>query len=57
MSVHYEALKSGRIDRNDIDRHGGVDRALREVKRVEAEQRNASTPYERTRAAREARDA
>lgn len=44
MSVHYEALKSGRITRDDIMRSGGIARALRAVKRIEAEERNAATP-------------
>ncbi len=47
MSVYYEALKSGRLHHADMVRLGGK-RALREVKRREAEERNARTPNERT---------
>lgn len=47
MSVYHEALKSGRITRRPF---GGLDlrRQLKEIKRYEAEERNARTPYERT---------
>jgi hypothetical protein len=54
MSVHHEALKSGRINRDDVARYGGVDRALRIVKRFEAEDRNAATPHARRRYVRRA---
>jgi hypothetical protein len=53
MSVHHEALKSGRINHEDVRRYGGgINRALRAVKRFEAEERNAQTPAARRRAAR-----
>ena len=52
MSVHYEALKSGRITRDDVARYGGIGRALRAIKRIEADERNARTPDGRRRAAR-----
>ncbi len=52
MSVHYEARRTGRITRDDIMRYGGIDRALRAVKRAEAEERNAATPATMRRAAR-----
>lgn len=47
MSVYHEALKSGRITRRPF---GAVSlpRQLKAAKRVEAEERNARTPYERT---------
>lgn len=53
MSVYHEDLKSGRIKPWDCNpmpgQNSGLARALREVKRTEAEERNARTPYERTR--------
>lgn len=45
MSVYYEALRTGRLTRDDIANNGGsFRRALRMVKREEAEERNAQTP-------------
>lgn len=51
MSVYHEALKAGRIRRHAF---GGqsLSRQLREIKRLEAEERNRHTPYERTAACR-----
>lgn len=53
MSVYHEALKSGRLRIADVVNAGGSHRrALRIIKRHEADERNASTPYERTKRAR-----
>jgi hypothetical protein len=51
MSVYHEALRSGRITRHSF---GGLAlrRQLKDAKRLEAEERNARTPYERTKRAR-----
>lgn len=69
MSVYFEAIQSGRINLADcsptIGRSGtdgkprllnkGIKRQLREVKRAEAEERNAKTPgFRRASARREA---
>jgi hypothetical protein len=62
MSVYYEAHHTGRLaavgwtPESQLGRHGagarlsckGIRRALREAKRMEAEERNADTPHERT---------
>jgi hypothetical protein len=60
MSVYYEAVQSGRLhisDYPEIPAHSGkparrsfkgIRAHLRDVKRVEAEDRNARTPLKRT---------
>lgn len=48
MSVYHEALLAGRIHAADFAVKGGARRALKAIERAEAEQRNAETPYERT---------
>jgi hypothetical protein len=71
MSVYYEAVKSGRLKvvgwspAAAPGRHGrptglscaGIRRALREAKRLEAEERNEATPHERTKKHRREIDA
>lgn len=71
MSVYHEAHHSGRLaavgwaPESQLGRHGagarlsckGVRRALREAKRMEAEERNADTPHERTKKHRRELDA
>ena len=65
MSVYFEAVQSGRIllavctpipgpilGGRQTYRNKGIARALREAKRLEAEERNADTPVERRKAYR-----
>lgn len=51
MSVYYEAVQSDRLHVTDIVTFGAR-RALKRVKRAEAEERNARTPRDRTKAHR-----
>jgi hypothetical protein len=51
MSVYFEATENGRLDSSEVSRFG-VRRALKLAKRREAEERNARTPYERTKRSR-----
>jgi hypothetical protein len=57
MSVFHEAFLSGRLTTSDLhpvagsdgkQRNTGMARALKAVKRAEAEERNARTPLKRT---------
>ena len=47
MSVYHEAVLSGRLDPATVAVRGAR-RALKDVKRAEAEERNARTPLKRT---------